>query len=112
MKRFVVLVIAICVMSLCLLSISACEEGTEDRQKLSSLGEEELAEFLSSMNIVIPEELKDIDIRGMISTLEENPDAVCVVSHTNAAKLFEDVRAAVKKYYGIQEEAEIQGARG
>lgn len=110
MKKFIVLVALICMVSLFLAPVSASEEGTENLVKLSMLGEEERAEFLSSMNIVIPEELKNIDILAMISTLEENPNATCAISYTKAAELFEDVRAAVKKYYGIQAEAKVHAS--
>ncbi len=110
MKKFVALVTAICMISLCLLPVSASEQGTEELVKLSMIEEKDRAEFLSSMNIVIPEELKDIDILAMISALEENPNMPCVISYTKAAELFEDVRVAVKKYYGIQDEAKIQGS--
>uniref|UniRef100_UPI004055C9D7 hypothetical protein n=1 Tax=Agathobacter sp. TaxID=2021311 RepID=UPI004055C9D7 len=109
MKKFVALFTVICMISLCLLPVSASAEEKENPVKLSKLGEEERAEFLSSMNIVVPEELKDIDLLAMISKLEENPDAPCVISYTKAAELFEDVRAAVKKYYGIQDNAVVRG---
>ena len=65
MKKFVALVTLICMISLCLLPVSASEKGTENLVKLSKLSEEECAEFLSSMNIVVPEELKNIDIKTM-----------------------------------------------
>ena len=110
MKKFVALFTVICMISLCLLPVSASAEEKENPVKLSKLGEEERAEFLSSMNIVVPEELKDVDLLTMISKLEENPDAPCVINYTKGAELFEDVRAAVKKYYGIQDNAVVKSA--
>lgn len=111
MKKFIVLFTVICMLSLCLWPASASEKGAENRLKLSRMSEEERAKFLSSMNIIIPEELKDIDIQAMITMLEENPDVPCaVISYTKVAELFEDVRAAVKKYYGIQDNAVFQSA--
>lgn len=111
MKKFVMLFTAFCMLLLCLSPVSASEDETENlvklSDKLSMLSEEERAEVLSSMGIVVPVELKDIDILAMISWLEENPDLVCVISSTKAVKLTEDVRAAVKKYYGIQDEAKV-----
>jgi len=110
MKKFVALFTVICMISLCLLPVAASAEEKETLVKLSKLGEEERVEFLSSMNIIVPEELKDVDLLAMISKLEENPDAPCVISYTKGAELFEDVRAAVKKYYGIQDNAVVKDA--
>ena len=112
MKKFVVLVTLICVISLCLLLVLANEKRTETPVKLSeilsSISEEERAEFLSSMNIVIPEELKDADIVAIISDLEENPDMPFIFGWTKLYDLCEDLRTAVKKYYGIQDETKAQ----
>ena len=112
MKKFVVLVTLICVMSLCLLLVLANEKRTETPVKLSeilsSISEEERAEVLSSMNVVVPEGLKDVNIVGIVSRLEEDPDMEFRFSYSVINDLCEDLRAAVKKYYGIQDETKAQ----
>lgn len=62
--------------------------------------------FLEDMGVTIPEELKNRDdigriVKQIISELDENPDLQITVSYTVAEDFIEDIRRAVKQYYGI-----------
>lgn len=73
--------------------------------KLSLLTEDELLAILSDMGVTIPTELdaQNIDLKKLISDLEDNPDMPFVVSYSVASEFFEEIREAVKQYNGIVE---------
>ena len=108
MKKIVVLVVLICMVSLCLLPASASGKGTDGLVRLSMLDREELIEFLAGKNAVIPEELKSVDIVAMVASLEADPDLRYVLNDTKAVELIERVRAVVREYYDIPEEEKAQ----
>ncbi len=57
--------------------------------------------------MTIPSQLGDIDVRNLIKTLENDPNKVFVINWTVLADFYEDVREAVKQYYGITSSANI-----
>lgn len=76
-------------------------DHTEIR-KLSSLSDEEIYAILNGHGVIIPDALKDIDIKGLIKGFEEDPDRANPVDYSLLQNLWEDIRRAVKEYYGIE----------
>jgi hypothetical protein len=67
--------------------------------KLSEMSEKKLALVLQELGVGIPDAANDAQFHNLIVTFEENPDYISLTSWTVAAKLFDDVKIAVKKYY-------------
>ena len=76
-----------------------------DQKQLSAMEDDELLERLRLLEFRVPEGY-DVDpdpetLRAFIASLEEDPDQPAAVSWTVAVELFENLRAAVKLYYGL-----------
>lgn len=109
MKRSIVLILL--AVALTVGGMSSCSgrsngELDETEARLSSLDEETCMEVLADMGVEVPQSLSGLpDIAGrtkqFIAELEADPDKVYVVSHTGMSDYIEDIRAAVKRYYGI-----------
>lgn len=109
MKRKVLLILLAAVLTV--VGISSCSgrsngELDENEAKLSSLDEETCMEVLADMGVEVPQSLSGLpDIAGMtkqlIAELETDPDKVYIFSYIGMNEYIEDVRAAVKSYYGI-----------
>lgn len=103
-RRFIV-PLAVCLLIVCgIWALTAQSPDTQPEAKpaLSSLSEEQCLQTLTELGVTIPKELKNIDILSIVNDLEEDPDRPApVVSYTLAHELFENVRSAVKEYYGV-----------
>ena len=106
MKRFCALFTLFCmIFFLGTIQVNA-ESNTEKKeniQVLSSFSDEDCREFLLKYGIEIPEELSGIDLQELFARFEENPDVEIVVGWSVLAKFSEQVRYAVRDYYGIEE---------
>lgn len=67
---------------------------------LSSLSYEECLLFLDDYGIEIPDQLKGIDIKYIIQTIESNPDFGSGINWTVAAEFFNTVSIAIQDYHG------------
>lgn len=85
----------------CLILFSACSNDAET-EKLSELSEEQLIEFLTERDVSLPNGVEVSSIQEMVSDLEEDPDSQApVVSWSVITEFYEELRAVVKDYYGI-----------
>lgn len=75
-------------------------KATEEKVLLSSLDQEQLLEILSKMGVDIPEELAGINIKELIAYIESEPDLLSVIDYVVADDFLEELRGAVKSYYG------------
>lgn len=75
------------------------------RRQFSVLEDEQLLQELEWLEFQVPEGFggdPDPDtLRAFIASLEQDPDRPCALSWTVSAELFENLRAAVKLYYGL-----------
>lgn len=68
---------------------------------LSSLNDEECRDFLLSQGVTIPEEFSDMDLPKLFADFENDPDMVISLGWIDLANFIEEIRSAVKSYYGI-----------
>ena len=73
------------------------------KPKLSELNEEQGRAMLKTLGITDTKDFTWEGIQEMIAVLEEDPDHPVTVSYTAAAEFFEELRGAVKQYYGIDQ---------
>ena len=92
----------VCEALLCgLILFSACS-NSDGKEKLSELSEEQLIEFLTERDVFLPNGVEVSSIQEMLSDLEEDPDCQApVVSWSVITDFYEELRAVVKDYYGI-----------
>lgn len=104
MKRLFAFFLTLCLM-FSFGAVSASAETNshieENLPLLSSLSDEQCRAFLLAHGISVPEELNDIDLPKLFARIEENPNMVITIGWTTLAEFIEEVRAAVKEYYGI-----------
>ncbi len=82
----------------------------ESNKKLSDMTVDECIQFMEDMNVEIPEEFQDKDIRAIaedvlekMKWLEEyNLEVPVGVSYTVLADFYEDIRHAMREYYGLE----------
>jgi hypothetical protein len=106
MKRKGFFVLAAGVVFLCVIVACVSNSGEKEKKQLSTLDEDECLAFLTDMGVTIPEEFRNHDdlglrVKEIISDLEADPDRPSAVSYSVAAEFFEDIRGAVKRYYGL-----------
>lgn len=105
MKRRFIVPLAVCLLIVCgiwALTANSSDTQPEAKPSLSSLSEEQCLQILTELGVTIPKELKNVDILSIVNDLEEDLDRPApVVNYTLAAELFENVRSAVKEYYGV-----------
>lgn len=71
------------------------------RVRLSSFDNEQCKQFLLDQGVTAPEEFSNMDFRGLIADLEDDPDMAVILGWTALADFTEEIRAAVKSYYGF-----------
>lgn len=98
-RKFLSILIGTIVLTLGLLS--GCFGETTER-KLSEMEDDQLIQYMTDWEISIPENVGIDSIREMIVELEDDPDhPAAVLGWTVMMDLYEDIRHAVKRYYGI-----------
>lgn len=97
MKRFLLILFV----SLFVLSLFGCT-GKGELPRLSLMDKDVLLEKLTELGVKIPEGLstEDFKVNELVAELEKEPDKVFVADWTNLTDLTEQVRTAVKLYYG------------
>lgn len=97
MKRFLLILFV----SLFVLSLFGCT-GKGELPRLSLMDKDVLLEKLTELGVQIPEGLStdDFKVNELVAELEKEPDKVFVTDWTNLTDLTEQVRTAVKLYYG------------
>ena len=80
--------------------LSSCSARTQ-KPKLSELEEDLYIQYLEDHGVVFPDNYVASEIRKIIAELEADPDRPApVVSWTVLSDFYEELRAAVKEYYG------------
>lgn len=114
MKKLIAILVILCIIPLCFAFASEPEESAETPVKLSSMSDEECRAFLVSQGVVFPDtpsvqrSLNEYHYSWMIAELEENPDAPnpMLSGAVYFNDIFEQARAVVKAYYGIDTQTE------
>jgi len=74
-------------------------------RQFSALDDEQLLQELEWLEFQVPEDYggtpETDTLRTFIASLEQDPDRPCALSWNVAAELYENLRAAVKQYYGL-----------
>ena len=86
-------------------AMSSMESRDLDKVELSSLKESECMEILSDLGVEFPQksqnDIGDSGLMRIIAELEIDPEKEYIINNTKAADLIEDIRRAVKQYYGL-----------
>lgn len=101
MKRFFALLLITFVVWICAfptLAVSSIENT--NKVLLSSLSYEECVEFLKNSGIVIPSNLKNVNVKNLIKSIENNPHQSFGINWDVLAEFCENVRTVVNDYYG------------
>lgn len=104
-KKIVLFVTAFVVL-ICVILFFIIRPFEKKKARLSSLDENECLMFLQDMGVTIPDELRNRNnlgsiVKQIISELEKNPDLQKTASYSVAEEFVEDIRRAVKQYYGL-----------
>lgn len=98
------LIILVCILLVvAILGIVALQRYTiNGKLKLSLRSEKQLHQFLEDYDIVIPDELKNMKLKWVFEEIEKHPHFHTSIDILTADNFYENVRNAVKDYYGVE----------
>lgn len=109
MKRKIIISV-ICAIVICGIVAGVALSGVIEKPKLTSLSDEALYTVLRNYGFTIPEELGEETkenlinggLRKVVEDVEKEPNSYLAFSYSGIADLYENVKKAVEKYYGIE----------